>query len=84
MPLIPRSRAPHLVLDDVVPRLNQARRAADDAEEAWRLKIRHRDQLVVQAVDQGCAQRAVADAAGVTVSRVNAILANSQREHEDA
>ena len=73
-----------LVLEDLVPRLNAARTHVQDTFEAYHLAVKQRDELVVRAVDQGCSQRAVAEAAGVRKSRISAILAGSQPDLEDA
>ena len=66
------------VLTDMSPRLVAAAGAVKDAREALADATEVRDQLVVQAIDQGMTQRAVATAAGVSVPRVCAILASSQ------
>lgn len=66
------------VVPDLLPRITAAAHAARDAEDAWRLRVRHRDQLVTSAVDAGVSQRSIAAAAGLSKGRVIAILANSQ------
>lgn len=64
------------VLPDMLPRIRVAAQKARDLEDRLRLAIEARDQLVEQAVDEGVTQRAVADALGVSRSRVVAILGN--------
>jgi hypothetical protein len=66
------------VVPDLLPRITAAAHASHDAEDAWRLMIRQRDQLVVSAVDAGVSQRSIAAAAGLSKGRVIAILCNSQ------
>jgi hypothetical protein len=67
-----------LVLTDVLPRLIAAGRAVRSAHDAHQAELELRDDLVVAAVDHGINQREVARAAGVSVARISAILANSQ------
>lgn len=66
------------VLPDLLPRITAAAHAARDAEDAWRLMVRQRDQLVTRAVDGGVSQRSVAEAAGLSKGRVVGIMASSQ------
>jgi hypothetical protein len=66
------------VVPDLLPRITAAAHAVQDAEDAWHLRIRHRDQLVTSAVDSGVSQRSVAEAAGLSRGRVIGILGNSQ------
>ena len=65
------------VLTDMNARLSAAGRAVVGAREALDVKREHRDRLIVEAVDAGMAQRAVAAAAGVSVARVSAVLLSS-------
>jgi hypothetical protein len=69
---------PQLVLEDLVPRLRAAGVAVRSAHAAHELELELRDALVVAAVDHGVSQRTVAGAAGVSLSRVCAILGASQ------
>lgn len=71
------------VLQGMKPRLKAAAEAVEDAREAYQTKLEHRDALVVEAVDQGMSQRAVAAASGVRVGRISAILANSQADLDE-
>jgi hypothetical protein len=56
-------------------RLRAASAATRAAESAWRAQLRRRDELVEEAVDAGVSQRKVAEAAGLSRSRVVAIHA---------
>jgi hypothetical protein len=71
------------VLTDMKPRLEAAATAVASTRDAHQLQMRVRNQLVVAAVDHGMSQRAVARAAGMTVSRVCAILVNSQGDDDE-
>jgi len=62
------------VLPDLIPRIRAATEHAKDADDHAKLLYRQRDELIVSAVDAGIAQRAVAEAAGISKSRVVAIL----------
>jgi hypothetical protein len=66
------------VLPDLLPRITAAAAAAVDAEDAWRLRVSHRDQLVTKAVDAGVSQRSIAAAAGLSKARIVGIMAGSQ------
>lgn len=66
------------VLTDMNPRLEASAAAVADAREALGVELERRDALVVAAIDHGMSTRATAKAAGVSVARVLAILANSQ------
>jgi hypothetical protein len=71
------------VLTPMPERLAAAARAVADANAALQLARQQRDELVVSAIDEeGISQRAVARAAGLTVGRVCAILANPGDEDE--
>lgn len=64
-------------------RLAAAAAAVRDADDALKLARQQRDELVREAVDGGeLSQRAVAAAAGITVPRVSAILADPGDEDE--
>jgi predicted XRE-type DNA-binding protein len=65
---------PQPVLTDMNPRLRAAAVEVADTREKHRAAMELRNQLVVAAVDHGMSQRAVAAAAGVTVTRVSALL----------
>lgn len=71
---------PQQVITDLVPRLNAARDAVRDAREVLAAELQKRDQLIVNAIDEGMAQRAVASHAGVSGTRVVAVLAGSDPE----
>lgn len=62
------------VLTDMKPRLEAAAADLADKRGAYELALALRNQLVVTAVDHGMSQRAVAAAAGISVSRVVALL----------
>ncbi len=68
---------PTPVLTDMNARLTAAAAAVASARDQHQAELEVRDQLVVAAVDQGMSQRVVARAAGVSVSRVCAILLNT-------
>lgn len=65
------------VLVGMVERLRHAGLGVSDSREAYDAARELRDGLVVQAVDEGMQQRAVAAAAGISQARVIAILAAS-------
>lgn len=62
------------VLTDMKPRLEAAARDVADARDAYKLSLKVRDELVIAAADHGMSQRAIANAAGVSVSRVSALM----------
>jgi hypothetical protein len=64
------------VVTDLLPRITAARKAVEDAVDALDDRRRIRDELIVQAVDAGVAQRSIAQAAGIQQPRIIAILAN--------
>ena len=66
---------------DLLKRITSLSNAARDAEDAWRLAIRQRDELIVEAVDQRISQRSIAHHAGISKGRIIAILGNSTSEH---
>lgn len=59
-------------------RLQACRDRIRDLREQLHLELVARDELMVDAIDEGTAQRAVAQSGGVAQSRVNAILAESE------
>lgn len=65
------------VVPDLLPRLEQLARETRDAQDAAQLLQRQRDALIVEAVDAGITQRAVAQAAGISKGRIIAVLANA-------
>lgn len=69
------------VVPDLLPRIRVAASDARDAMDAAQLAQRLRDQLIVQAVDAGVSHRHIAAAAGVSKSRIVAILGNQYTEH---
>jgi len=69
------------VATDLPTRLHRAAVEARDAEEAWRLAIQRRDQVVVEALDvHGMSQTAVAEIIGVRKGRIHGILVASQAD----
>jgi len=65
------------VAHDLPARLTAAQAAVKDAESALRLRLRHRRQLILEAIDEeGMSQQEVAKLAGVAKSRISAILAS--------
>ena len=65
------------VLVGMPERLRAAARAVGDTREAYDAARELRDALIVQAIDEGMQQNAVARAAGVSRSRVVAIIADT-------
>lgn len=65
------------VVSDLLPRIRAAATAARDAQDSAMLRRRQRDELIVEAVDAGVSQRAIAAAAGVKKSRIVAIVGNA-------
>lgn len=60
-------------------RLRAARSEVEDRRDAYRLAIRQRDEVIVEAIDEeGMTHKVVADLAGVHKSRITPILAGSQ------
>lgn len=71
------------VLADLTPRLEKAAAAIRDAKVAYDLQVKLRDELVVQAVEEGMYQRAIAQAAGLKSSNsITRILAASHAEDD--
>lgn len=68
------SRPPTEVRTDLTPRLNAAAQAVRDAEQALRDARERRDELIIDAANDGMVQRQVASAAGVSQTRVIAVL----------
>lgn len=66
------------VLADLPARIKAAAEDVRDAKDAYDLALAQRDELIVDAIDQGMSQLKVADLAGVRKGRISAILANSQ------
>ena len=52
------------VLADLTPRLQRAAASAREAEQAWRLEVKLRDEIIEQAADEGMHHRAIAQACG--------------------
>ncbi|MCW2754646.1 MAG: hypothetical protein JWQ32_2057 [Marmoricola sp.] len=69
------------VVPDLLPRIRAAATDVRDATDAAQLAQRLRDQLIVQAVDAGISHRHIATAAGISKSRIVAILGNQYTEH---
>lgn len=74
---------PQPVLTDMKTRLEAAGREVRETKEAHSDALELRNELIVAAVDQGMAQRAVARAAGVSISRVTAVLLWAGGDDED-
>jgi predicted XRE-type DNA-binding protein len=73
--------APAEVAHDLPARLRAAAAAVKDAEGALRLRLRHRKELILEAIDdEGMSQQEVAKLAGVAKSRISAILAHPDDE----
>lgn len=69
------------VAKDMPSRLRAAAAAVKDADDALRLKLKHRRELILEAIDeQGMSQLQVAKLAGVAKSRISAILASPDDE----
>lgn len=70
-----RDRIAKAVATDLPTRLHQLAVEARDAEEAWKLALERRDEVIVEAVDvHGMPQSAVAEIVGVKKGRIHAIL----------
>jgi hypothetical protein len=70
------------VLADREARLKAAARHVADCKKAYDLALEQRDELVVEAVDEGMSQLAVARCIGVAKGRISVILAASQGDDE--
>lgn len=62
------------VVPDLLPRLRAAAATVKDAEEALELARRHRNELAVQAVEEGVRQTEVARAAGLSAPSITKLL----------
>jgi hypothetical protein len=72
---------PKPVVEDLKPRLSAAATAVADARTAYRLRVKALKELVVQAVEEGMAQREIAKAAGyASAGRITQILAEGDDE----
>jgi hypothetical protein len=67
---------------DLTPRLEAAAEEVDQLRETLARHLQQRNQLIVQAVDEGMTQSAAARAAKVQPSTVTAILAGSQAHYD--
>jgi hypothetical protein len=63
-----------VTFSDMTVRLSTAGRNVRDAKEAWDAARESRDQLIVDAADQGMPQRAIAAATGLSQPRILAVL----------
>lgn len=72
-----------LVLTDLPARIKAAAADTRDAKEAYDLATEQRNRLIVEAVDGGMTQQAVAALAGVAKGRISAILAGSQADDDE-
>lgn len=69
--------APVEVAQSLPTRLTAAAAAVTDAEGALRLRLKHRKQLILEAIDhEGMSHHQVAKILGVAKSRISAILAS--------
>jgi len=73
---LPDSR-PVTVLDDLPARLAASATQVESTFAAWKLALRQRDALIVEAVDAGMRQGVVATTAGVSSPHVTRVLANA-------
>lgn len=75
---------PRIVATDYRPRLEAAAAAVRDARGSLNLRIRQRNELVVEAHDAGgMSQREILKAAGLkSTGTITQILANSQPEED--
>jgi predicted XRE-type DNA-binding protein len=65
------------VAQDLPTRLRAASKAAVDAKEALQLRLKHRNRIIFEAIDDhGMSQQEVAAIVGVAKGRISAILAN--------
>jgi predicted XRE-type DNA-binding protein len=68
---------PAEVAQDLPTRLGKAADRVDDTAAAHRLALRHRRELILEAIDdEGMSQQEVAKLARVAKSRISAILAH--------
>jgi predicted transcriptional regulator len=67
---------------DLGPRLEAAAEEVEQLRETLARHLQQRNELIVQAVDEGMTQAAAARAANVRPSTVTAILAGSQVQYE--
>jgi len=76
---------PFVDLQGFRPRLEASAAAVAEAHSAWKLKLRHRNAIVTEAVDAGMSHRQAAKAAGIkSLGTLTAILAGSQPDDEPA
>jgi predicted XRE-type DNA-binding protein len=74
---------PRAVAQNMPARLAAAAAAVTDTGKAHRLALKHRRELIFEAVDtEGMHQREVARLAGVAQSRVSAILARPDEDED--
>ena len=66
---------------DLLKRIAALGTVVRDAEDARSLAVRQRDELIVEAVDQGISQRSIALHAGISKGRIIAILGNTTTQH---
>lgn len=68
---------------DLTPRLQAAAEEVEQLRETLARHLQQRDELIVQAVDEGMTQAAAARAARIKPSTITAILAGSQARYDD-
>jgi hypothetical protein len=76
----PVNALPQVVPNDFLERIQSAAREVRDADDFRNLTHQRRNQLIVEAVDAGVSQRAVARAAGLAQTRIIALLSRSQED----
>jgi hypothetical protein len=69
------------VATDLLARIGSLAAEARDAADATALIRRQRDELIVEAVDEGVSQLTIARAAGLSKGRIIAILGNAGTTH---
>lgn len=68
-------RKPQPVAPEVAVRLKKAQELVDDAEEAWKLALAQRRDIVMEALDvHGASQVSVAQVLGVVKGRIHGII----------
>lgn len=73
---------PEPVLTDMNPRLEKASREVEDSRDIYAAARQRRNRLIIAAVDNGMAQRAVARVCGLTPARISAILLRGDDEED--
>jgi len=80
-----RERVARAVATDLPTRLHSAATEVRDAEDAFRLAVERRDELVMEAIDRhGMPHSAVAELIGVHKGRIHGIILARAAADEDA